>query len=276
MVTVLDITEYLHERFPEETAEPWDAVGLTVGQDNAQVRSILCAVDVDPAVIAEAIDLGVNMIITHHPLFLSGTISVATRTPKGAMVHDLITHGIALYTAHTNADIAVGGVNDGLAAALGLTQVRPLVPSRHGDPDIGIGRIGELSERLSLGEFARIVARKLPATNHGVRIVGDPERLVQKIAVCGGSGDSYLDAAHDAGVDVFLTSDMKHHKTSEAAHRENSPAFIDVAHFASEWAWLPGLASELTAEFAIPVHVSTLNTDPWTARLESTDEGDTK
>lgn len=275
MVSVKDLTDYLNERFPEKSAEPWDAVGLTVGRDEAPVASILCAVDIDPIVVAEAIELGVDMIITHHPLFLSGTITVATRTPKGAMVHDLILNDIALYTAHTNADIAAGGVNDGLAELLGVRDTRPLAPSTYsGDnPEVGIGRIGRLEKSMSLTEFAQVVADRLPATAHGVRIHGDLDRQIETVAVCGGSGDSYIDAAHEAGADVYLTADLKHHKTAEAGHRDDAPAFIDVAHFASEWAWLPALAEDLREKFGVKVHVSTLNTDPWTARLDSTDEG---
>lgn len=278
MTTVADIAQYLGELYPEETAEPWDAVGLTAGDPDAPVTTALFAVDIDPVVVAEAKDIGAQLIVTHHPLFLSGTTTVAANTPKGRMVHDLITQGIALYTAHTNADIAPMGVNDSLAQLLTIRSPEVLVPAAHpsAHPGSGLGRIGTLPEPLPLGEFAALVAARLPATAHGVRVQGEPQRMISRVAVCGGSGDSYLDAAHEAGVDVYVTADLRHHRASEAGHRAGAPALVDVAHFASEWPWLPTVSALVAQKFGIKVRVSTLNTDPWTVRLESTDEGGTR
>ena len=275
MFTVADIAGYLNELYPETTAEPWDAVGLTVGEPAAQVSRVLFAVDIDPVVVDEAIETGAQLIVTHHPLFLSGTTTVAATTPKGRMVHDLISRGIALYTAHTNADIAPSGVNDSLASMLGIASTTPLSPTVHpqAHPGSGLGRVGTLDEPITLESFAQRVADRLPATEHGVRVQGDGSRTISKVAVCGGSGDSYLDAAHSAGVDVYLTADLRHHRASEAGHHEGAPALIDVAHYASEWPWLPTVAGLVEKKFGIAVHVSTLNTDPWTTRLNSTNEG---
>lgn len=275
MVTVGDIIAVLRRLYPEETAQSWDAVGLSVGAPKAPVRRVLCAVDIDPIVVAEARELDAQLIVTHHPLFLSGTTSVATTTPKGQMVHDLIRSGIALYTAHTNADIAPTGVNDALATVVGLHDTVPLEATTHpsAHPGSGLGRIGTLAHPLTLADFARRVAEVLPATEHGVRVHGDLTRMIRTVAVCGGSGDSYLDAAHAAGVDAYLTADLRHHRASEASHRSGAPALLDVAHFASEWPWLPAVAALIAQECGTEVHVSNLNTDPWTTRLASTTEG---
>lgn len=275
MPTVAEIAAYLDGLYPQETAEPWDAVGLIVGEPDSPVSRVLAAVDVDPKTVAEAIEQKADLIVTHHPLFLSGTTSVATTSTKGRMVHDLITNGIALYNAHTNADIAPEGVNEALAQLLGLTELRPLVASTHpqAHPGSGIGRIGELKDPMTFLDFARLAATRLPTTEHGVRLNGEEERMISTVAVCGGSGDSYLDAAHDAGVDVYLTADLRHHRAQEAAYRAGAPALVDVAHYASEWPWIPRVARLLEDEFSINVHVSTLNTDPWTDRLGSTTLG---
>lgn len=275
MATVADITTYLDGLYPQETAEPWDAVGLIVGEPETPVHKALVAVDVDPKTVAEAIEIEADLIVTHHPLFLSGTTSVATTNPKGRMVHDLIKNGIALYNAHTNADIAPDGVNDALAQLLGLQGLSPLVPSTHphSRPGSGIGRVGHLAQPMTLRDFGRLVAARLPATEHGVRINGDGGRMVNTVAVCGGSGDSFLDAAHDARVDVYLTADLRHHRAQEAGYRPGAPGLVDVAHYASEWPWVPRVAALLEAEFTIDVHASHLNTDPWTDRLSSTEEG---
>jgi putative NIF3 family GTP cyclohydrolase 1 type 2 len=108
----------------------------------------------------------------------------------------------------------------------------------------------------------------LPATVAGVRAAGDPERTVRTIAVCGGAGDSYLADAAAAGVDVYLTSDLRHHVVSEFVAEPGNPAVVDVAHWAGEWPWLTRAAALLTRELPeLTVAVSTLRTDPWTVHV---------
>lgn len=379
-LTVGDVIAGLERRYPPEAAQDWDAVGLVVGDRSAPVRSVLFAVDPVTEVVDEAIEIGADLIVTHHPLMLRGVTSVAADTPKGAVVHRLIRGGIALYVAHTNADAADGGVNTALAELLGLTHTEPIAPAPGQPLDLlityvpsgdaaplrsalsaagagavgdytgcswsvagtgrftpgqgaspaigavgqsaeveehrvemvlppgrraaviaalrdahpyeepafsllstapepagtGLGRIGDLAQPVTLAEFARTVARVLPATAHGVRVAGELERRVSRIAVCGGSGDSMLDAVRKAGADVFLTADLRHHPASEARAAAGAPALIDVAHWASEWPWLPVAASAVTEDARdrgaqVSVRVSTRVSDPWTARLDQPD-----
>jgi len=136
---------------------------------------------------------------------------------------------------------------------------------------VGIGRVGRISEQMTLGEFAQIVARVLPPTHHGVRVAGDLTQPVRTVALCGGSGDSLLYAANAAGADVYLTSDLKHHRVSEHL-ADGGCAIIDVAHFASEHPWCEQTAAALSHWLAasdanVSVTVSSLVTDPWTAHL---------
>ncbi|MGH3414045.1 MAG: Nif3-like dinuclear metal center hexameric protein [Marmoricola sp.] len=121
-----DILARLDGWYPAGYAEDWDRVGLVCGDPGAEVRRILLAVDPVQAVADEAVDLGADLLVCHHPLFLRGTSSVATTTPKGRVVHQLVRNGVALFTAHTNADSPAGGVSESLALALGLRAVRPL------------------------------------------------------------------------------------------------------------------------------------------------------
>jgi putative NIF3 family GTP cyclohydrolase 1 type 2 len=157
-------------------------------------------------------------------------------------------------------------VNDALAAALGLTGVTPLEPTAT-DPRAGLGRVGELPEPMSLRAFAERVAAALPPTVGGVRAAGNPERVIRRVAVCGGSGGSLLPAAAAAEADVLLTSDLKHHPVSDAGEVPG-PALCDVAHYASEWPWLPVAAEALSADLSgrVEVAVSRSRTDPWTHR----------
>ena len=123
---------------------------------------------------------------------------------------------------------------------------------------------------MTLRAFAAHVADVLPATAHGVRVAGDPEQRVETVGLCGGAGDFLLDRARAAGVDVYLTSDLRHHPASELReHGAGSPALVDVAHWAAESTWLPVLRRRLADALGdtVEVDVSTLNTDPWTFRV---------
>ena len=266
--SLAQVVAALERRYPPSTAEDWDAVGLVCGDPAAPVRRILWAVDPVEDVVDEAIAADVDLVITHHPLFLSGVHSVAATTAKGRIVHRLIGSGIALYCAHTNADVADPGVSDALAAALGVASSGPLVAA---DAAPGLGRIGDLKDPMTLADFADVVATALPPTHHGVRVAGDPARTVRRVAVCGGSGDSLLAAATAQGADVLVTSDLKHHRALE--HLEDGGcAIVDVAHWASEWPWLDQaarlLADDLTDEGAtVESIVSARPTDPWAMTL---------
>jgi putative NIF3 family GTP cyclohydrolase 1 type 2 len=123
---------------------------------------------------------------------------------------------------------------------------------------------------MTLRQFAAHVAGAFLPTAHGVRVAGDPDRPVRRVAVAAGSGESLLGTAHRADVDVFLTSDLKHHRASE--HLEDGgPALVDIAHWAAEWSWLPIVAGKVHEAVAaagdtVETHVSTTVTDPWSFR----------
>jgi dinuclear metal center YbgI/SA1388 family protein len=265
---VRDVIDVVRSAYPESVAADWDTgIGLTCGDPDAVIGSVLLAVDAERATVSEAIATGAGLLLTHHPLLFRPVQSIAADTAKGALLHAMLTSGVAHFAAHTNADVAVNGVNDALADALGLIDARPLVPL-DGQPGVGSGRVGALAARLSLREFARLVADRLPATVAGVRAAGDPERVVRTVALCGGAGDSYLADAAAAGADVYLTSDLRHHVVAEFVTEAGNPAVVDVAHWAGEWPWLARAAALLrTALPDLAVTVSTLRTDPWTVHV---------
>lgn len=264
-----DVVDLIHSWFPPETAESWDAVGLVLGAPEDEVARVLFAVDPTPDVAAEAVAWGADLLVVHHPLFLKGVHGFAATTPKGRTLTTLARGGCALLTAHTNADQAVGGVSAAMAEAFGLGDIRPLQPYA-GDDAIGIGRVGTV-EPITLRDFALRVAAVLPATAHGLRVAGDPERVVRRVALCGGAGDFALDQVAASEVDVYVTSDLRHHPASEFVEK-GGPALIDVAHAAAEWLWLPATAARLEAAFdargtKVETRVSDLVTDPWTFRI---------
>jgi dinuclear metal center YbgI/SA1388 family protein len=138
--------------------------------------------------------------------------------------------------------------------------------------DLGGGRVGVLERPESLREFAARVAEALPATHHGVRVSGDPDRPVHTVAVVGGAGDVEFDRVRAAGVDAYLTADLRHHPATEARAYDDGPALVDVAHWASEWPWLADAGRLLTAALAdrgstVDTRVSTIRTDAWSFRV---------
>jgi dinuclear metal center YbgI/SA1388 family protein len=386
IATLADVVAVLDRAYDPRRAEPWDAVGTTAGDPSAPVAKVLLAVDPVRATVDEAVAWGADLLVTHHPLLLRGVHSVAATTPKGRVLHDLVRHGIALHTCHTNADIPAGGVSESLALALGLSELRPLdaapaaamdkvtvfVPDaaldgvvdalveagagavgdyaecrwvstgigsfrplaganpttgRPGElqhvpesrlemvlhrhlrervvaalraahpyetpafdlveladapsKDIGSGRVGSVAATTVAG-FAQQVARVLPGNASVVRVAGDLDRAVRTVAVCGGSGDFLLDTARAAGVDVYLTSDLRHHPVSEfrehAHDAPDTPTLLDVPHWAAEWTWLPVAAARLVADLAalgatVETRVSDIVTDPWTMYVPSTVAG---
>lgn len=259
------LVERLEELYPPRLAEEWDRVGLITGHPDSEIDKVLVAVDPVAKVLEQAIEVGAQLIVTHHPLYLRGTSFVAATDPKGSLIHQLIENGIALFNAHTNADSAKGGVADCLAAAVGLENTRPLLPlSEH----TGTGRIGDLPAALPLKDYAQQVGQALPACPAGILVGGDLDAKVQRIAVSGGSGDSFLEEARKAGADVYICADLRHHPASE--HLEaGKPYLICATHWASEWPWVPACARQLEHSFVgeLTVEVSKICTDPWAARI---------
>lgn len=270
--TVGEIRRVIHEAYPPQLAESWDAVGLVCGDPADEVRTVAFALDCTQEVADKAVELGAQMLVVHHPLLLRGVTSVAADTPKGKVIHTLIRNGVALLAAHTNADKARPGVNDKLAELVGIKPGRPIVPVEpyeNLDEALGLGRVGELEQPMTLREFTQRVADALPETEWGVRAAGDPERVVKRVAVSSGSGDSFLDQAAALGVDVYVTSDLRHHPVDEhlrAAHlaHPEGPAVVDTAHWASEFPWTTQARDIVEDALRVNTEIIDVRTDPWT------------
>ena len=265
-VTLGQLVSSFEKLWPLSGADEWDNPGLVCGNLDQRVSRVLLSIDVSSEIIAEALDGEFDLVLAHHPYLLRGVNTLSESTTKGANLAKAIRSDLAIYAAHTNADIVEDGVSQVLAEAIGLRQAQPLVPAE--DRSIGHGRLGSLAEPIKLGDLARHVGKTLPATATGVRVAGDFNQLVQKIALCGGAGDSLLDVAIQAGADVFVSSDLRHHPVLEArehaALHGGNPAIIDVSHWAGEWLWLQVAAKQLSLVFPnLQFIVSHLRTDPW-------------
>lgn len=274
MPTLRDVVTVLDRLYDPRWADDWDAVGTVAGDPDAPVAKILFAVDPVQAVVDEAVEWGADLLVVHHPLWLKGVTTVAATSPKGRIVHSLIGAGIALHTCHTNADCPPLGVSESMALALGLKDVEPLEHDLDADGQPsgrGSGRIGRLGGAMRLDEFAQHVAASLPAHHSAVRVAGEADRMIETVALCGGSGDFLLATAQAVGADVYVTSDLRHHPVSEHLERPGACAVVDVPHWAAEWTWLPVAAAAVSSHLpGLDIRVSTIVTDPWTAHVAGT------
>ncbi|OAV59972.1 NGG1p interacting factor NIF3 [Enteractinococcus helveticum] len=279
--TLSQVIEAMESLWPLSLQAGWDASGIVAGRPEQIIERIHWAVDPVQAVADEAVGYDADLLITHHPLFLKPVTSVAATTFKGKVVHTLVENSCALITAHTNADSAVGGVSDVLAEILGLENIVPLAAAEDGLVEEGIGRVGTLQHAMQLEDFAARVYSAMPAVAGGVRVAGDPNGIVSKIAITGGAGDSLFDFVREHEADVYITADLRHHPASEAREQAmmsgDRPYLIDVSHFASEWLWLPTGANALERALAdegytVTTAVSAINTDPWDFILTSGDD----
>lgn len=260
------LTKSFDSLWPLSGADEWDKPGLIVGSKNQTINKVLLTVDITNDLIEEAIDAEFDLVLAHHPFLLRGINTAAEATGKGSVLAKSIRANLAIYSAHTNADITEHGVSATLATAVGLRDARALVATS--SAEVGHGRIGKLSEPIKLGELARHLAKVLPATATGIRVAGDYDKVISTVALCGGAGDAFITDAQIAKADVYISSDLRHHPVQDSREAgiasSNDMALIDISHWAAEWLWLEVAAEQLSKlHQEVSFEVSTLRTDPW-------------
>ena len=246
MATVADILNFVELLAPRYMKCDWDNVGLLCGRKDKEVKKILVALDPFRSVIEEAIDIGADCIVTHHPLiFRNPLMAVNEDSETGRCVLTLVEHGIAAINAHTNYDLAPDGVNDVLARTLGLQNIEVIHPEgedAQGRP-YGLLRCGTVGE-IALKAF--LVGVKEQLDSDGLRYV-DGGKPVRKVAVGGGSCADEMGEAIAAGCDTFVTADVKYNQFRTAF--ELGLNLIDAGHFHTENPSMPPLAENLRSEF---------------------------
>lgn len=258
VVCVRDLISVLDKFAEPALAESWDNIGLMVGEFELEISAILIALDPTLEVLNEAKIRGCNTIVTHHPLIFTGLKSVRTDQPAGRILARALADRLAIVACHTNLDKVPGGVNDMLAAHLGLVNSRVLVP----DPTAselnmsGFGRIGDLPVPLTFEDFTQLLREKLDI--QVVKAAGTPPAEITTVAVCGGSGSELAPAAMAAGAQIYVSSEIKH----SMARWAESVGFcvVDCGHFATENVMVSGLAKLIrnsVAELAWEVNVLT-------------------
>lgn len=236
-LTVQQISDFMENWAPLSYAEDYDNVGLLVGHPEQKVRSIMVCVDASEAVIAQALEKKVDLLLTHHPLIFRPLKRIVEKDRNGRRLLQLIENHIALYSAHTNLDSAPGGNIDRAAAQLGLVDVMAVAE----EGQQACLRVGSLEEAITLEELAVRTAEKYRVPH--VRVVGDKERSVRKIALCTGSGMDFMPLALREGCDVLITGDITFHKADEAEAAGLS--LIDATHFGTDLLSVKWIAQEL-------------------------------
>ena len=216
MTTVKNIYDYINSIAPYDTQEEWDNSGHLIGDFRAEVKKCVMALDATKEVCLFAKEIGADLVLTHHPIIYGGIESVKA----GTAVYTLANAGIAALCAHTNFDVAEGGINDNLAEILELNNTKRVENS--------FLVIGELENEMSIDDFAEFVADKLDC--RGIRFI-KTDKPIKTVALGGGACDEYTELAMK-NADCFLTGDMKYHAMLDAS--ENGWAVISAGHFETE------------------------------------------
>jgi len=261
MEKISSLIEHFNVLWPESDIANWDRPGLMLGELSSEVDTVLLSVDVTIEVLQQAKSIGANLVLSHHPMFLRGVHSLNEDSTKGASTAFAIKNEIAVFAAHTNADFAIDGVSSTLAKSFGLGSLEYL------DPDTKQGLFGFLSEPISLLDFSRAAAKTLPSVAQGIKVSGDPNRIISRVGLVAGAGDSHLDIAQSANLDLFITSDLRHHPSQDFIEQSQligGAALMDISHWAAEWLWLETAKGQLSDKFgSVSFIVSDISTDPW-------------
>ncbi len=229
--TIGQVASWLDATFRPELQEDYDNAGFLIGQRQEPCTGILVALDLTPAVVDEAIEHGLNLIVTHHPFIFSGLKRITSDNEAGRTVINLIRHGIAVYAAHTNLDNLPWGVNGILSEKLGLQNTRILKPM---DPENGAGMVGELPEPMPVDTFLQKVKGILgipTLRTSPINTKHSPLNTITRVALCGGSGASFIGDALTAKADIYITADLKYHDFQRA---EGRIIIVDAGHYETE------------------------------------------
>ena len=234
MLTCEDVIQCLEDLFPTGFAESWDNVGLLIGRKEKPVYSVMLCVDVTERVIRQAIQAGISMIVSHHPLIFSGEKRITNEDYFGTRLLNLIQADICVYAMHTNFDVI--GMADAAAERLGLLDTEVLQVTYEDEiATEGIGRAGKLKAAMTLEEVASLVKEAFHVPT--VRVFGNPDTICCEVAICPGAGKSLVKDVLRTGADVYITGDIDHHTGIDLVAQ--GVCVIDAGHYGIEKLFVP-------------------------------------
>ncbi|MEE9438389.1 MAG: Nif3-like dinuclear metal center hexameric protein [Saprospiraceae bacterium] len=262
MTKIKDVLNYLEEIAPFEYQENYDNAGLIVGDPYVECTGVITCLDSTEDVIQEAIDMGYNLVVAHHPIVFSGLKKFVGKTYVERVVIKAIKNDIAIIAIHTNLDnVIANGVNERIASRIGLKNILPLAIKKdvdQSDGPIGAGVIGELTSEIDEMDFLRYLKGVM-----GVNSIKYTKLLntkIKKIAVCGGAGAFLLNDAINLKANVFITSDYKYHEFFDA---DNQIVIVDIGHYESEQYTIDLLQEIISRKFStFAAHCTKVCTNP--------------
>lgn len=246
----IDLVRPIEELAPLHEQEKWDNCGFSVGDPYMEVTKALVALDCTEDVVDEAIESGADIIIAHHPLIFGGVKKISPQNWLGRVIYKAVQHNIAIYAAHTNMDKAAGGVSSAMADRLQLKEREFLTPDN-------FGVVGCLPEPVGAEELVRKIKEAF-----GVNVVRCSRVLqerITRVAVCGGSGKSFIGDAVAKGAQVYVTGDISYHEF----YTERGFMLVDIGHYSSEYGVVDVFANILSKNFPnFAVLISKRNNNP--------------
>ena len=251
-----DIMKLLDTLAPFANMAEWDNSGLQVGDLTQEVHTVLLALDPTADALAGAVRNNAQLLLTHHPLIFQPLSRIDYQVYPGNVITQAIQNNISIISAHTNLDVARGGINDILAELLDLKHTDILDQAESlGIGGVGLGRIGTLEKPIRLSSMAAKIKGILGSSS--IKVMGDRDLEIIRVAIVGGSGGSMIDKAYEKGADVFITGDIGHHDALKAAILKL--ALIDAGHFFTERAAIRFFADHFR---------ETLSTRHWNVKVE--------
>lgn len=239
-----EIVEMIEHKYSRFYAMGWDNVGLLCGRSDKEVKRIYIALDATDEVVEQAVKIKADMLITHHPLIMSGLNRITDDNFIGKRIIKLIQSDISYYALHTNYDVR--GMAELASDKLMLKEAEVLEVTGESDVSEGIGRIADLQETMTLRHCCELVKEAFSLDN--VKVFGNPDTEVTRMAICPGSGKSFIKTAVKKGADVYVTGDIGHHDGIDAVAQ--NLAVIDAGHYGIEHIFIKDMAEYLEGNLA--------------------------
>lgn len=261
-----ELLDRIRLKYPEELQYSWDNSSLNLGDLDQEINKIMLTLEITNRTIDEAIEKGVDLVISHHPFLMSKVNQIRTDTIKGGLIYKMIRNNISAYCMHTSYDMAEDGLNDYFFDLLGIKDrqvldVESSLDSYNDGKEYGLGRLADLEKPIEIGDLISILKEKLNIDQ--ARYVGPKDLLINKIAVVTGNGSEFFQLAKSKGCDILITGDLKYHQAMDAL--DIDMALLDFGHYGTEHIFSESVYNYINSISGdIEVLISKRNIDPFT------------
>lgn len=261
-----ELLDRIRLKYPEELQYSWDNSSLNLGDLDQDINKIMLTLEITNRTIDEAIEKGVDLVISHHPLLMSKVNQIRTDTIKGGLIYKMIRNNISAYCMHTSYDMAEDGLNDYFFDLLGIKDrqvldVESSLDSYNDGKEYGLGRLADLEKPIEIGDLISSLKDKLNIDH--ARYVGPKDLLINKIAIVTGNGSEFFQLAKSKGCDILITGDLKYHQAMDAL--DMGMALLDFGHYGTEHIFSKSVYNYINSISGdIEVLISEKNIDPFT------------